>query len=362
MHVAYRAVLLAAGLVVVGLAFRHLVTLLLAVVMTVIISIPLSAAASRLERRGVPRPLGALLGLLAGAAAAAGALALIIPPFVDQVNALVDGMPAIVESLRGRIVETTGASSYEVGERVQAFLRDYTEDPLRLIGPVASVGASVAGVLAALIVMTMTAYYIAVRPEPLIEGVVRMFPPNRRQRAVEVLERVRESWIGWMRGVAIDMAISGVLLYVGLRLVGLDYAVVFAVLTALLVVVPYYGAIVGAIPPILLALTDSPGKALLVLAVYVVVQQIEGNVIVPVVMSRTMRLHPAVIAVGVVMVGALFGVVGLFVAVPLIATSVILVEELWVRRVEEPNARDGPALVGASARGEPPPAREATLG
>ena len=99
-------------------------------------------------------------------------------------------------------------------------------------------------------------------------------------------------------------------------------------------VVPYFGAIIGAIPPVLFALTDSPGKALAVLIVYVLVQQIESNMIVPLVMSRTTRLHPALIAIGVVVVGNLFGVVGLFVAVPIISAVVILTEEIWVREIE----------------------------
>ena len=148
------------------------------------------------------------------------------------------------------------------------------------------------------------------------------------------MERLRTAWIGWMQGVVFDMFISGTLLYIGLTIIGLDFAILFAVLTALLVVVPYFGAIVGAIPPVLFALTDSPGKALAVLVVYVLVQQIESNVIIPLVMSRTTRLHPALIAIGVVVVGQLFGVVGLFVAVPIISAVVILTEEIWVREIE----------------------------
>ena len=71
----------------------------------------------------------------------------------------------------------------------------------------------------------------------------------------------------------------------------------------------------------LFALTDSPGKALLVLVVYIAVQQIESNVMIPLVMSRAVQLHPAVIAIGVVVVGQLFGIVGLFVAVPILVAD-----------------------------------------
>ena len=85
----------------------------------------------------------------------------------------------------------------------------------------------------------------------------------------------------------------------------------------------------------LFALTDSPGKALLVIIVYIAVQQFEGNVTIPLVMSRTVKLHPAVIAFGVVVVGQLFGFVGLIVAVPILSGIVILVEELWVKPMEQ---------------------------
>jgi predicted PurR-regulated permease PerM len=176
---------------------------------------------------------------------------------------------------------------------------------------------------------------MAVRPEPLVDGLVSLAPPSRRDHVRHVLRRLRDAWIGWMQGVAVDMLVTGVLVFVALTIIGLEFAIFFAVLSALLVVVPYFGAIAGAIPPTLLALTDSPGKALLVLVAYVIVQQVEGNVIVPLVMSRTVRVHPAMIAIGVVVVGQLFGVAGLFVAVPVLSLILISVEEFWVKPIEE---------------------------
>src|ERR671936_2174104 len=89
-HVAYRAVLLAAGLLLFGLLFRQLVTLLLALLITVIIAIPLAAAAGGLERRGVPRPLGALMALTGALGTLALVIGLLITPFIDQTNEFVD--------------------------------------------------------------------------------------------------------------------------------------------------------------------------------------------------------------------------------------------------------------------------------
>ncbi len=332
--VAYKAVVLAAVLLVLGLLFRQLATLVLAVLMTVIIAIPLSAGATRLERHGVPRAVGALASLLAGLAVLAGVLALIIPTFIDQVNAFVNDVPVIVHDLESTVADITGNRPSEVGDSIQDFLQRYTDQPERLIGPITSIGFSVAGVFGALIVMLITAYFMAVRPQPLVDGLLRLVPPSRRRHARYVMDRLRAAWIGWMKGVAFDMFVSGSLLYIGLSIIGLDFAILFAVLTALLVVVPYFGAIVGAIPPVLFAFTDSPGKALAVLVVYVLVQQVESNLIVPLVMARTTRLHPALIAIGVVVVGNLFGLVGLFVAVPIISAVVILTEESYVREIE----------------------------
>jgi predicted PurR-regulated permease PerM len=334
-HVAYRAVLLAAGLLLFGLLFRQLVTLLLAILITIVVAIPLAAAATRLQRYGVPRPLGALLGLVSGLGVLALIIGLLIPPFVDQTNQFVDNVPHVVDDLENTYADWTGQDPGQVGDRVQEFAEKWTDDPAKLIGPITSIGLNIAGVLAALILILITAYYMAIRPEPLVDGLVSLFPPPRREHARYVLDRIRRSWIGWMEGVAIDMLATFVLLWIGLTIIGLDYAVFFAVLSALLVVVPYFGSIAGAVPPVLFALTDSPGKALLALVVYIAVQQFESNITIPLVMSQRVRMHPAMVAIGVVVVGQLFGFVGLFVAVPILSLIVITTDEFWVKPIEE---------------------------
>ena len=334
-HVAYRAVLLAAGLLLFGLLFRQLVTLLLAILITIVVAIPLSAAATRLERYKVPRPLGALLALVGGLGVLALIITLLIPPFIDQTNQFVDRVPHVVDSLETSYADWTGEDPGQVGDRVQEFAEKWTDDPQKLIGPITSIGLNIAGVLAALVLILITAYYMAIRPEPLVDGLVSLFPPPRREHARFVLERIRRSWIGWMEGVAVDMLATFVLLWIGLTIIGLDYAVFFAVLSALLVVVPYFGSIAGAVPPVLFALTDSPGKAVLALVVYLAVQQFESNITIPLVMSQRVKMHPAMVAIGVVVVGQLFGFVGLFVAVPILSLIVITADEFWVKPIEE---------------------------
>ncbi len=331
-----RAVLLAAALAVAYVAFHELVTLVVVLVITIIIAIPLSATADAFERRGLPRVLGALIALLVGLGAFAGLLALIVPTFVEQGQRVVDAIPSTFDTVRFRISDATGTEAGAVGNRIQEYVQGYVDDPAKLIGPAAQVGLGIVGLLGTFLVVLLTAFYIALRPQPLVDGVLSLFPARRRDDAARVLAEIRAAWVGWLRGVGIDILVSGTLLYIGLRIVGLDFALVFAVLGALFVVVPYFGAVAGGIPPVLFALADSPGKAALVLGVYLVVQQIEGNVIVPVIMSRQVSLHPAVIIIGVVVVGRVIGFVGLLVAVPLISATMILIRALWV----DPMARE----------------------
>lgn len=333
-RVAYRTVLFAATLVLLAFAFRQLVTLAVAVLATVMLAILLSGIANPLERHGIPRAAGALIGLLTVLAVLSAVLALIIPPFVDQTNEFVDNVPSIADDIEERIHDITGLERSEIGNRIQDFAEGYTEDPEKFIAPLASIGFGVAGVVAALLLMLIVAYYIAANPKPLERGVVRVFPPERRDHAEHVLRRLHDAWVGWMRGVGVDMFATGLLLYIFLSLIGLDFAIVFAVIAALLTLIPYYGAFIAAIPPFLFALADSPGKAALVLAIYVGVQQFEGNVTIPLVMSRTVQMHPAVIAVGVLVVGQLFGVAGLFVAIPLLSFITIAIEEFWIMPME----------------------------
>lgn len=339
LHPATKAVLLAFALILFGLLFQELISLMIAILITILIAIPISAVADRLEGYRIPRPVGALLALIVGLAVVAAVLALVIPSFADQAETFVEQVPSTVDLLEEQIGGLVGADPSDVGDQLQGYLEQFTEEPERLIGPLASFGLSLLGIVGALILILLTALYIAISPRPLVDGFLSLFPPSRRPWATGVMDRLRGAWIGWMQGVLADMVISGVLLYLGLTLLGLDFAVVFAVFSALLVVIPYFGAILGGVPPVLYALTDSPELALLVLLVYTLVQQIESNLTIPLVMAQRVKLHPAVVAIGVVIVGQLFGFLGLFVAVPILALITILVDEVWVRPMD---AEPGP--------------------
>lgn len=331
----YGAIVMGAILIVAGLLVGQLVTLLLGVMITIIISLPLSWCAERLLPLGVPRPLGALIGLALGVLAVGALLALLLPPLITQAKTLFDAAPGLVHAVEVKVSHVTGDRPGRVAQDLQSDAAAFVRSPSRLIGPIASLGLSAATGATGIVIAMITAYYIAAKPAPLVGGLLSLFPSERRPQARGTLDRIRAAWLGWLRGLAISMSIIGGLLYVALHFfVGLPYALVFSVFSALAEVVPYVGALASGIPPVAFALTISPSTAVVVLVIYVAVHQVEANVIGPLIMSRAVHLHPAVIAFGVIAVGEVFGFLGLIVAVPILSLTTILVDELWVRARE----------------------------
>lgn len=328
----YGAIVLAFVLFGVAMAFSQIVGLLLLILLAAIVAVPLSAAADRMQRWHVPRAVTVPLTMALGVAILAGVITLLVPAFVAEGRHLIDQIPQIVASLNSTL--SNGSHKANVGQSVHSWISGYTQHPQRLLGPATAIAAGVGGVVGGLVVIAFTAVFSAIYPESLRRGMGRLVPPRHRPRARRIMHRLATAYVNWLLGLAISMAVLGTLTFVGLTLVGIPYALVFAVLTALATVVPYYGALASYIPPFAVALTISVPKALLVLVVSLVAHFVEGNLVSPLVMARAVRLHPALVAAGVLVVDRLIGFVGLLVAIPVLVTFKILVEELWVRTIE----------------------------
>jgi predicted PurR-regulated permease PerM len=344
--VVYRTVGLAAALIVAALVVQQLMTLVLAVTVTILLSLPLSSAASLAERRGAPRALGALGGLLFGFGVLTGLGFAVIPAFVTQAKQFADRLPAILAAADRYIHGLGGAGRHSLSLQLAALVQGYTHNPARLIGPIEQIGLTAVVGAISLVLIVLAAFLIAVNPRALVENALGLVPESRHEQAAEVLDRARTAWLGWMTAVGIDMLVLGGLLFLGMKLIGLNFAVGFAVFSAFMTVIPNYGSVISAIPPILDGLAQSPGKALLVLVVYLIVNQIEGNLILPLIMARTVDMHPAVVTIGLLLMGALFGLIGVLIAIPLLSLVIVLVQVLWI---EPQEARSSPPDRGPTA-------------
>jgi predicted PurR-regulated permease PerM len=347
--VVYRTVGLAAALVVAAVVVQQLLTLLLVVLVVIIVSVPLSAAATVAERRGLPRALGASAALTAAFVVLAGLGFAVLPEFLSQVRQFAQRLPMILAGADRYIHGLAGKTTRSLSSQLSGFVQGYLAHPARLVGPAEHVGLTLFGIVFVLVLIIVAAFLIAINPTMLMEAFLRLFPEARRPQAEAVMARVRVAWLGWMTAVGLDMLVLGGLLFLGLEIIGLNFAIGFAVFSAFMTVIPNYGSVISAIPPILDALAQSPSKALLVLIVYLIVNQIEGNLILPLIMARTVDMHPSVVSLGLLVMAALFGLIGVLIAVPLLSLAIILVETLWIEPQEARADRERPAAITATA-------------
>jgi predicted PurR-regulated permease PerM len=242
-----------------------------------------------------------------------------------------------------------GRKTRSVSSQLSGFIQGYLHHPARLVGPVEHLGLTLLGAAFGLLVIIVAAFLIALYPTRLVDGFMRLVPAVLRPQAADVMARVRTAWIGWMAAVGLDMLVLGGLLFLGMEIIGLNFAIGFAVFSAFMTVIPNYGSVISAIPPILAGLSQSPGKAVLVLIVYLIVNQIEGNVLLPLIMARTVDMHPSVVSIGLLVMAALFGLIGVLIAIPLLSLAIILVEALWIEPQEARAERAVPVAVTPTA-------------
>jgi predicted PurR-regulated permease PerM len=195
--------------------------------------------------------------------------------------------------------------------------------------------SGLAAFLTGLIVVLFVPLYLAAMPGPIVGWLVRLFPPEERERTREVLSKARSSLLGWLKGRLFSMVVVGALATGALYLIGIPGALYLGIFSGLVAFVPLIGSIGGAIPPLLLAFAGSPLDPVWVVLAYVVIQQVESNLITPLVMQKVASVHPVVVLAAVTVLGAAFGVLGAFLAVPAAVVAGVLVEELWFKRLED---------------------------
>jgi predicted PurR-regulated permease PerM len=259
-----------------------------------------------------------------------------------QFETLVDGVPDLI----GTLEEVTGVSDVD----------DWLEERARgliggggMIGDIAGYSGAVLTGLAHVVLVVFAGLYLAVDPSLYRRGFVSLLPPRHRTTADDALGAIGRALRLWLLGQLVAMILVGVLTTLGLWLIGVPSALALGVIAALLEFVPFAGPVLASVPAIALGLSESVTTGALVLALYLVIQQVEGNLITPIVHQRAVDLPPALTMFAILAFGVLFGPLGILLATPLAVVGYVLVNRLWVEEVlDEPVDFPGED----SARGE----------
>jgi len=332
-----RAVLPAFGLLLVYQFLAAVVATVLLLATGLLLAVALSAPVELLHRRKVPRPAAVTLIVLVILAALGLGGYLLLPVLAEQVSRLASYLPDALSQLVERLRSLAGSLGLQTGS---GSISPSTLASIgrRLLGGVLGIFGGLASFLTGLVVILFVPLYLAAMPEPVERWIVRLFPIGRREKARKVLRESRESLLGWLGGRLFSMLVVGALSTIALYVIGVPGALFLGFFSGLVAFVPIIGSVVGAVPPLLLAFAGSPLDALWVLLAYVTIQQIESNLLTPLVMQRAVSLHPVVVIASVTVAGAAFGVLGALLAVPASVVAGVLVDELWFRRLEEKEA------------------------
>jgi predicted PurR-regulated permease PerM len=180
------------------------------------------------------------------------------------------------------------------------------------------------------VIIVFVGIYLAIGGRTYTNGLVRLFPFERRARAREVVNELGFTLWWWLVGKIAAMIVVGVLTWLFLMLLGVPLSITLGLLAGLLDFIPNIGPFLAGIPAVLIALTVSPTVALYVLIFYFVVQSLESYVLTPILQQKTVKLPPAITVVAQVLLGVLIGGIGLILASPLAAVAFVLVRMLYL--------------------------------
>ena len=265
-----------------------------------------------------------------------GFIALVIPPFIDQFQELIMLIPVGLEQLNNwdewlsnllpnnLLEEVKGLES--LTQNLQSFIDQFIGNFFDLFSSTLEI------VVNSLLVIVVTIMLLS-NPTPYRQMFLLMFPVFYRQRVQTILKKCERNLGGWAIGILFNMAIIAILSGIGLLLLGVRLPLANSLLAGMLTFIPNLGPVLSVVPPAAMALIDAPWKALAVVILYIVIQQIESNILTPIVMHKQVSLLPAVTLLSQVAFAVFFGILGLFLALPITVVAQVWIKEVVVKDI-----------------------------
>lgn len=327
------------AVIVVALLIRT-IDVFLILFLAIILAVYLNATSNVLQRRlGVPAPVGLATGLALSLGGLVGVVFLIAPAVTGQVQDLIANLPRYLTDLDQNInrifrsIPVLGRGVSESGSpgllatslnELFGFLRG-------AVVPYLKGGLELIIIMVSVVVM---AVYLTRNPGVYVEGVVALVPPARRPLARIILYDLKHTLHAWVVGQIIAMVVLAVLTTLGLWMLNVPYFLAFGIFAGIAAIVPFFGTLFSTLIPALFALgVAGLGKAIAVTALGIGVHLVEANFVAPVVMERKVNLPPVITIAGVLLIGKLFGLAGLIVAVPILTFVMVLIRHILLGEV-----------------------------
>jgi len=291
---------------------------------SIIFAAALDPSVKALQRLKLPRVVAVAVIYLIFIAVVIGTILLVVPTVSAQIETISNNLPSYQEKLR-QLVER----SPQLEQMYVKLTQQTSSISETLLNNVAPVAAGVFSGVVGLLTFLVLTFYMLSGGKRLVTTAFDFIPEQHTKKRLINLSLAISTKLGyWLRGQATLGLIIFVASFIGLSFIGIEYALTLALIAGIFELVPLIGAYLGAIPAILVAVTTSPGKGLAVAIMFLVIQQLEGQVIVPQVMKRALGLPPIIILPAVLIGGKLLGFVGILLAAPVAAAILVVVEDV----------------------------------
>ena len=288
----------------------------------------------RFGRDELPRPVGILIAFAISALVLMMIGTFILLPFIREFDKFVIDLPQLMRKLQLlTLAIEQRATAIEIPDNVRDLVNQgisqATSFSVNLAQRMVNAIFAFASQVVELVVVPVLTYYLLKDWQSLRTGFINAFSTHYRGVISQVLQDMGNVVSGYIQGQILISLIMGILIFIGMLVLGVDYPLVLGLLAALTETIPVVGPIIGAVPAIVLAFIVSPELAVKVVIFYILIQQVENHLIVPKIMGHTIDLHPILVVVSLLIGGSLYGVVGMMVAVPAAALLRVLARHLW---------------------------------
>lgn len=282
-----------------------------------------------LERFYLPRSLVTFLIYIIFGGGIIYLLSLLIPAIGEQIRQLGHNLPAYGTSLhyfQEKLQYLMGGKNILIGERGELLANLGSRLSDEGINIFSQAGSLIKGLLSFIAVFSLS-FYLSIQKKNVGAYLQAFIPETHREYVTKLVDRIQQKMGYWLLGQMVLNIIVGVLVYIELTLLNVPYALLLAVMSAVFEVVPYIGPIFSAVLGVLVALSISPFTALLVLIMYVIIQQAENHLLVPLVMKQAVGINPVAVILAMLIGIKLGGALGLILAIPITAALSVFVSD-----------------------------------
>ena len=309
-------------LILLAVVFLYLLRDVLVVLMfSVLLASAVSPFATWLQARRVPRMVGVVLFYIGFFGLLILFLSFVIPIVASELNQLTQALPKFFEK-----VPDAGTSRYlEFVADLELFLTSSAHFLEVSSVSILNLLIDMFGGLLSFVSIIVISFYFSVMKDGVATFLKSVIPDGHEEYAIGLWHRAEVTVGKWLRGQLFLALIVGVVVFVGLSLLNIKYALVLSITAMALELIPYVGPVMASVPALMLAFLQSPTKGIWVLVFYVAVQQLENQVLTPLVLGKTTGLHPVIVVISLLIGGKLAGILGVLLAVPV----AVIIVEVW---------------------------------